>query len=125
MILYFRSYLITLGMLMAGGGAFALAVARAGEAQPGLFVSGIAVAFVLAGLALVSVGVFSRAATVERWADRASTHEASLIVSVIALPLFMALKLARRKGETRPVSPHVASDRPGKRARRRRTADIQ
>ena len=33
MILYFRSYLITLGMLMAGGGAFAFAVAQPGCAS--------------------------------------------------------------------------------------------
>ncbi|KWE50444.1 hypothetical protein WL76_18585 [Burkholderia ubonensis] len=50
------------------------------------------VAGALGGLAMVLVGLFGSDLTADGWADTTSSHEAALIVMVVAIPLHFVLR---------------------------------
>lgn len=93
--LYCRSYLATLGGLLAGFGGLLIAHEAGGyqALSPG-WQTGLALAL-LAGAALLLTSVFASPRIIERWSDALSRHEVALFLMVLALPLYGLLLLLR------------------------------
>ncbi|MGE7367488.1 hypothetical protein ACQKKX_00245 [Neorhizobium sp. NPDC001467] len=118
MSLFLRSDLITLGAFLAAGGLALLFLDSRGTLSI-VFTGGIVAGATAAlGLALLLVGLIGNPATVERWADRVSVHEGSLFVAIVALPLFLLLRLFMRADRRPPATLPVAEFR-GRQAKRR------
>lgn len=94
---YARSFLITLGMLFVGLPCWVWHKQgeRASEWTTfGWFLFwGVGVL----GLLLLAIAILASTRTVERWADAASTHEASNLVMIIAAPVYFVFKWLTRK----------------------------
>ncbi|MBV6869298.1 hypothetical protein [Xanthomonas euvesicatoria] len=84
---YCRAYLVTLGMLVAGGAAF---VAFAAGDISG---AGLALALLICamGVLLLGFGVAGPARQMEAWADAASGHEVALALMVLAYPVYLVM----------------------------------
>lgn len=118
MTLFLRSYLITLGSLFTGGGVGAVLLEWSAKLSLGWLGGIIAAAIAVLGAVLLLVGIFGSSARVEIWADRASFHEGSILVAIVALPLFLLLRLFIRAGN-RPAASLPITEIRGKRAERR------
>ncbi|WP_421360922.1 hypothetical protein [Agrobacterium rosae] len=90
--LYCRSYLVTVGLLMFAGSAFTLYLAYGNLVVLRWWVLGMVVAMVFGGAALTGIGLFGSPSRVDRWADAASSHEASVVLMVISFPVYCVLK---------------------------------
>lgn len=90
--LYCRSYLLTVGFLLLAGSLFSLYLVHSGSIIWPWW--GLAVAAVVAscGVALFGVGLFGSHSRLVKWADAASTHEASIILMAISYPTYLILK---------------------------------
>lgn len=88
---YCRSYLITLGLCFIGIAAFV--VSRNGIDPRGVPWWGllILVAFLFGGLALAIFGFVGPSNRMEKWANVASRHEASLIIMALAYPIYLVI----------------------------------
>ncbi|MBN3788324.1 hypothetical protein [Burkholderia sp. Ac-20353] len=89
---FFRSYLATLGLAFSVLGFFGLSQYDAMNGDWVPFAVTILVAAALGGLVMILVGLFGSVRTVQRWADVASFDDATLIVMVIAFPLYLVLR---------------------------------
>lgn len=118
MTLFLRSYLITLGLIFASGGVGAVLLDWSETLSLGWFGGIIAVAIAVLGFALLLVGMFGSPVRVDVWADRASVHEGSILVAVIALPLFLLMRLFIH-ANNRPSPSLPITEIRGKRAARR------
>lgn len=97
-VTYPRCFVLTLGILFAGIGGLglrALDEAGAGERPWLYFLLG---GMILLGLYEVGVGLFGTRRQAERLAASSLHHEASLVVIIVAAPLYFVLKqLGRRR----------------------------
>jgi len=118
MMLFYRSYLITLGLILTAGGVGAVLLDWSGKLSLGWLGGIFAVAIAVLGAALLLVGMFGSAARVETWSDHASIHEGSIILAVVALPLFLLLRLFQHL-DNRPSATLPITEMRNKRARRR------
>lgn len=118
MMLFYRSYLITLGLILTAGGVGAVLLDWSGNLSIGWLGGIFAVAIAVLGAALLLVGMFGSAARVETWSDHASIHEGSIILAVVALPLFLLLRLFQHL-DNRPSATLPITEMRNKRARRR------
>ncbi|PCE33517.1 hypothetical protein BZL54_04640 [Burkholderia ubonensis subsp. mesacidophila] len=89
---YARSYLATLGLALAVLGCFGLSQYDAMNGDWAPFAVAFLVACTLGGLAMILVGLFGSDRTVDGWADATSSHDAALIVVVIAFPFYLVLR---------------------------------
>lgn len=118
-MLYARSYLITLGLLLGAGGVLYIVLGWTDRISPHLIYTVIAGVAVMAALALILVGIFSGPRAVEGWADVTTVHEeGTVVVSVLALPVYLVLRLVRRMSGRSSAVPVIVVRR-AKRARRR------
>lgn len=94
--LYARSFLLTMGALMSGLAGFViLSMWTSTEVvSAGLWIGMIGVGLV--GIGLLLAGLVVRDAAIERVANVATAHEASIIAMVLAFPLYILLKQMRR-----------------------------
>ncbi|PPT49367.1 hypothetical protein [Xanthomonas arboricola] len=76
---YCRAYLVTLGLLLAGGSA-AFAVLAWGS------VSASAI-----GVALLMFGFLGPSRQMESWAEAASGHEVALVLMALAYPVYLLM----------------------------------
>lgn len=118
MMLFYRSYLITLGLILTAGGVGAVLLDWSGKLSLGWLGGIFAVAIAVLGAALLLVGMFGSVARVETWSDHASIHEGSIILAVVALPLFLLLRLFQHL-DNRPSATLPITEMRNKRARRR------
>ncbi|MDP9835952.1 hypothetical protein J2T09_000694 [Neorhizobium huautlense] len=118
MTLFLRSYLITLGFILASGGVGAVLLEWSEKLSLGWLGGIIAVAIAVLGTVLLLVGIFGSPARVEIWVDRTSVHEGSIILAIVALPLFLLLRLFMAL-ENRPSASLPITEMRTKRARRR------
>ncbi len=94
---YCRAYLVTLGMLLAGGPAFvALAASDISGAGLGLalLICGLGVLLLLIcglGVLLLGIGVAGPSRQMETWADAASGHEVALVLMALAYPVYLLM----------------------------------
>jgi hypothetical protein len=89
--LYCRSYLATLGSILAGAAIWIVQRERGQFA--GLTLTwqfGVALA-ALAGVGLVLAALVGAEASIEKWANSWSKHDIALPIMVIALPLYLVL----------------------------------
>lgn len=91
-VLYCRSYLLTLGVLISAGACFTAyldSVDAIGLPWWGMLMVGT---LTVAGCFLICLGLFGKDAHMEYWADQLSSHEASLVIMVISFPAYVILK---------------------------------
>ncbi|VWC89502.1 hypothetical protein BLA17378_04467 [Burkholderia aenigmatica] len=98
---YCRSYLVTLGAAFAGGSAFFLSAAPAGN-WPGWGI-GLLATLLIGGTLLVAIGLFGSERFVRRCAETASGHEAALVVMAMAYPVYLLLRLVYDRRQYRLV----------------------
>ncbi|ASL01430.1 hypothetical protein [Xanthomonas citri] len=84
---YCRAYLVTLGMLLAGGPAF-VALAASDISGAGL---GLALLICGLGVLLLGIGVAGPSRQMEAWADAASGHEVALVLMALAYPVYLLM----------------------------------
>lgn len=84
---YCRAYLVTLGMLLAGGPAF-VALAASDISGAGL---GLALLICGLGVLLLGIGVAGPSRQMEAWADAASGHEVALLLMALAYPVYLLM----------------------------------
>ena len=90
-VTYGRSYLVTVGLVFIA--LIALVWNKEGErfldwpAWAYFVVCG----FPVLGLALIGVGLLAGRATIEKWANSTSTHWASIIVMIVAFPVYFVM----------------------------------
>ncbi|WP_158667345.1 hypothetical protein [Agrobacterium bohemicum] len=90
--LYCRSYLVTIGLLMLAGSAFTLYLAYNGSIFLQWWALAIIGTLVCGGAALIGIGLLGSHSLVDKWADAASSHEASVVLMVISFPVYCVLK---------------------------------
>jgi energy-converting hydrogenase Eha subunit H len=122
--LFLRSYLISLGFLLGAGGVGALLLDCSGKLSIGWLGGIVAVAIALFGTVLLFVGMFGSPARVEVWVDWTSVHEGSIVLAIVALPLFLILRLFQHMDRRPPVTLPITEIR-GKRAERRQRAELR
>lgn len=89
---YGRAFLLTLGLLFTGVVFYIWHTEGHHSAD---WKAWHWILFCLVGVlavALFLVGLFGKGRSVERWFDAATTHEASLVIMIIAAPLYFLLK---------------------------------
>ncbi|AYZ64145.1 hypothetical protein EGY31_13665 [Burkholderia multivorans] len=89
---YSRSYLVTLGLALAVPGCFGLSLYDAMNGDWVPFAVAFLVGCALGGLVMILVGLFGSERTAGGWADATSSHDAALIVMVVAIPLHFVLR---------------------------------
>ena len=94
---YERSCLLTLGLLFLALPAWIWH--EQGERSPtwSAWAWTLLYGFVVLGTVLLMVALFASTKSVEKWADAALTHEASVVVMIIAAPVYFILKAFTRK----------------------------
>jgi cytochrome bd-type quinol oxidase subunit 2 len=102
---YFRSYLLTVALfLLVVPGWVVLKQGDRSDTWPWWSWPLLAL-LVVFGLVLAGVGLLARGRTVERWADMTSTHEASLLLMVLAFPCYTLLRMLHYRGPAPPPTP--------------------
>ncbi|MEA5123643.1 hypothetical protein [Xanthomonas floridensis] len=84
---YCRAYLVTLGMLVAGGAAF-VALAAGDISDTGLV---LALLICAVGALLLGFGIVGPTRQMEALADATSGHEAALVLMVLAYPVYLLM----------------------------------
>ncbi|TWU19735.1 hypothetical protein [Allorhodopirellula heiligendammensis] len=88
---YCRSYIVTLGLTFVGACAFIWQHQDSGNTGwAGLRLT-LFLSFLLVGFALVFFGILGPSRKMERWAEVFSRHEASLIVLMVAYPIYLVI----------------------------------
>lgn len=95
-ILFCRSYLITLGLILFAGSATAAYLAAAGAFDVQTWGIVVISAILLLGAALLLLGIFGSNSRMEGLADIASGHEAALVIMLVSYPLYRVLKFFLR-----------------------------
>lgn len=90
--LYCRSYLLTVGLLMMAGLAFTIYLGTSGSIVLPWWGIVIVGALLLGGATMIGIGLLGSQSRVDKWADAASSHEASIILTIISLPTYLLLK---------------------------------
>ena len=90
--IYARSYLVTLGLLFVTLPAIAILFSPNFKAWP-MWVLAICLLAVVGGVWLISLGLFGADKAMEDLAAKASTHEASLVIMALAVPVYWILSL--------------------------------
>ena len=89
--------LLTLGTIFLGVIGLGLFGRKEGdEPFPGWLLCLMTLMTILAVL-LILVGLFGSRKVVDSWVDSATTHEASILVMIIAAPVYFVLKALERK----------------------------
>ncbi|CAD1793930.1 MULTISPECIES: hypothetical protein [Xanthomonas] len=85
---YCRAYLVTLGLLLGGGGAAFALLARGSVSGSAL---GLALLVGIVGVALLAFGFWGPSRRMESWAEAASGHEVALVLMVLAYPVYLLM----------------------------------
>ncbi len=89
---YGRCFLFTLGALFLGLVFWIYPLDSSAPEWAELLGKGLG----MLGLLLIGVSLLAPSRKVEDWADQAATHEAALLVMLLAHPLYRLVKLVRR-----------------------------
>lgn len=100
-VTYERSYLVTLGLAFLGVTAFVGFKQGSTFSEWSLWAYAGFFGLLLLGLWLLGVGFLASRARIDKWADWSSRHEASLLIMVLAFPVFLLMCLigGRDEGE--------------------------
>jgi len=115
--LFYRSYLITFGLLLGAIAGLVLYLDQIDAISLHRGFAALAAFGVAAGVILIVTGALGKPGTVERWAENASCHaEGTAYIALLALPVYGLLWIFSRKDM--PSASPVSQMR-NKRARRR------
>jgi uncharacterized membrane protein len=89
---YARCCLITLGIIFVGTPVYAFATIGDSAPSPDWFRAVMAGILVL-GLFSIAAGAFASDQTVESWLNAGTQHDASIVILILAAPLYFTLKL--------------------------------
>lgn len=94
-VTYSRSYLVTLGLALITLAVFIWM--REGDtfSRWPTWSYFLFFGFPTLGMVLIGVGLFARRNQVEKWADYASRHEASIVLMMVAVPVYLLLSILR------------------------------
>ncbi|MGI2036280.1 hypothetical protein ACRQ1B_28295 [Rhizobium panacihumi] len=120
MTLFYRSYLITFGILLGAIAGMVIYLDQTDAISLHWAITVLAAIALLVGSTLVVTGGFGKAATVERWADNASCHaEGTAYIALLALPVYGLLWICSRSdGPTASPISEMRAKRARRRARR-------
>jgi hypothetical protein len=90
---YCRSYLVTLGLAFAVFSIFIFQLDGAAIATWPWWGFVLFAIFLVGGIGLVLFGLLGPSSKMESWAEVSSRHEASLIIMVLAYPVYLVLSL--------------------------------
>lgn len=96
-VTYERAYLVTLGLLSLG------VCALVGIKQGDEFLEWPIWSYVLSSFLVVfaftviSIGLLASRERIEQWAEGATTHDASLILMLLAFPVYIAMKFLEKR----------------------------
>ena len=95
--MYERSYLVTLGLAFIGVMAFVWKKQgdKFSEWSPWFYF--VFFGIPILGLVLIGVGLLASRGRIEKWADGMSRHEASIIVMILALPVFLVMSVFEKR----------------------------
>jgi drug/metabolite transporter (DMT)-like permease len=96
-MLYGRSFLATLGLLFIALICFVWHKQREQAPEWSTFAWVLFLGIGCLGMVLLCVALFASARSVERWAESASTHEASIVVMIVAAPVYFLCKCFMKK----------------------------
>jgi hypothetical protein len=90
-VTYSRCFLLTLGLLFVGLSAWGLLDADDRDSWPA-WLQPVMIGMLILGLLVLAVAFFGSRKDAESWANAGSQHEASIILLIIAAPLYFTLK---------------------------------
>lgn len=85
---YCRAYLVTLGLLLAGGSAAFALLARGSVSASAM---GLTLLICVMGVVVLAFGFFGPSRQMESWAEAASGHEIALVPMVLAYPVYLLM----------------------------------
>ena len=94
---YGRSYLVTLGLVFIGVMAFLWKKQGDKFSEWPLWFYFVSFGLPILGLVLIGVGLLASGARIEKWADGMSRHEASIVVMILALPVFLVMSVFEKR----------------------------
>jgi hypothetical protein len=95
-VIYERSYLVTLGLAFVALTAFIWNKQGESFSEWPTWSYFLFFSFPVLGLGLISMGWLASRAKIEKWFDAASRHEASVVIMVVAFPVFLLMSLLER-----------------------------
>ena len=96
-VAYPRSFLLTLGLLFVALPCWVWHKQGDRASEWPTFAWALFCGVGVLGVILLLVGLFASPRAGERWADAASTHEASIVVMIIAAPVHFLFKWMRQR----------------------------
>lgn len=92
-----RSFLLTLGLLFVVTPCWVWHEQGDGASEWPMFAWVLFWGVGVSGVILLLIGLLARPRAVESWADAASRHEASILVMILAAPVYFLLRVISRK----------------------------
>ena len=90
-----RSFLFTFGLGLLCVGTYALRQPSNGTAPWWQWVILLGLLFV--GVLLIWMSIFAPDGRVAHWAERSSVHELAIIIMIVAIPLYLFLRIVKRR----------------------------
>ncbi len=94
---YERSYLVTLGLAFIAVTAFIWTKQGSTFAEWPTWAYFVFFGLPTLGLILIGVGLIASPDQIQQWADGASRHEASIIIMIVAFPVFLIMSIFGRR----------------------------
>ena len=96
-VTYERSYLVTLGLAFIALTAFIWTKQGNKFSEWPTWSYFVFFGFPLLGLILMGLGVLAGRDQIEKWADSASRHEASVLIMIVAFPVFLVMSILEKR----------------------------
>lgn len=95
--MYERSYLVTLGLAFIG--VMAVVWKKQGDrfSEWSMWSYFFFFGSPILGLVLIGVGLLASRSRIEKWADGMSRHPASIIVMILAFPVFLVMSVFEKR----------------------------
>jgi len=96
-VTYERSYLVTLGLAFIALTAFIWTKQGSAFADWPTWAYFIFFGFPILGLLLIGLGLLAGRDQIEKWAEVASRHEASIVIMIVAFPVFLVMTIFEKR----------------------------
>jgi hypothetical protein len=95
-VTYGRSYLVTLGLAFIGVMVFVWNKQGSRFSEWPAWSYFAFFGLPALGVVLIAIGLFANPAQIKKWTDAASRHEASIIIMIVALPVYALMSLFKK-----------------------------
>ena len=96
-VIYERSYLVTLGLAFIGVIAFVWKKQGDKFSEWSTWSYFFFFGIPILGIVLIGVGLLASRSRIEKWADGMSRHPASIIVMILAFPVFLVMSVFEKR----------------------------